>query len=231
MKTKKLILSTALLIFTGCTANVNSRSNSALNDKNSRSGKTPGLINESISFSAGISDSSGVLGNNQIISYNNTTKSLEIKIPFPLISIIPETSGTLPQNPNIAFVTNPVEKTITLIIPLLNYIELTENPTTLPDGRPLPGVNGGEPPSFGFPLTFLSSSAYGYAAFDSFSIFVETDLLKNLPFDLNFPIKSEQNQSHIGSIYLLAPLNNYHGGVFLSFSLPHELSVLLANIQ
>ncbi len=229
MKTKKLILNIVLLFFIGCTNDLNSLSNSTSRSEDFNSSETPNLINENISFSARFDDPSNLLDNGQIINYNNTTQSLEITIRFPLGASLPGISGTIRQNSNITFETDPIEGTITLTIPILDYIELVESPTTLPNGRPLPDINGGEPPSFSFPLKFLGLNAYGYAAFDSFSIFVEIGL--KLPLNLTVPIRSEQNNSHIGNIHWLAPINEHSGGVFISLRLPQKLSVLLANVQ
>ncbi len=238
MKATKLILilSTTLLFFTGCGGSSSSSGSGKITEDSKQehaqsgddSAQTP-PANENITFSAAINDPSGIFGSGQVINYNNSTGSLEVTVPFPLAALIPNASGTLPNNPDISFVTDSLEKTITLSVPVRNYVELVENPTTLPNGRPLPGVNGGEPPSFGFPLGFLDLDAYGYAAFDSFSVFIESSF--KLPINFEVPIKSEQDGSHIGKVHWLAPLNGQSGGVFISLRLPKELSVILANAQ
>ncbi|MGH1468439.1 MAG: hypothetical protein ACRBBP_06130 [Bdellovibrionales bacterium] len=236
MKATKLILilSTTLLFLTGCGSNDSSSSGSIADNGNTEHSQGNGSettppVNENITFSAAINDPSGIFGDGQVINYNNATKSLEITVPFPLAALLPNASGTLPKHPNIAFETDSLEKTLTLSVPIRNYVELVESPTTLPNGRPLPGVNGGEPPSFGFPLGFLGLGAYGYAAFDSLSIFIESSF--KLPINFEVPIKSEQDGSHIGKVHWLAPLSGQSGGVFISFRLPKELSVILANSQ
>lgn len=229
---KTILTILATLLFTGCggTNSAETASNTSENQNDSQTGQqTPGEIDQNISFSASFNDPSGILGAGRLIHYNNVTKSIELTAPFPLAAIMPETSGTLPNHPDISFSTDPVLNTITLSIPISSYIDLVESPTTLPNGRPLPDVNGGEPPSFGFPLNFLSANAYGYAAFDSFSIFVESGL--RLPINLAIPIRSEQSNVQIGKIHWLAPTNGEKGGVFISVRLPKELSVILANAQ
>lgn len=229
-------LSAALLLFTGCGDGFSSDQSTANGSTNEgtqeQAGTTPDIIdetpvNDEFTFSAGIKDSSGFFGSGRIINYNKDSKSLEVTIPFPLAALLPDSSGVLPKNPNISFTTSSSEKTITLSVPISQYVDLVENPTSLPNGRSLPGVNGGEAPSFGFPLGFLDLDAYGYAAFDSFSIFIESSF--KLPINFAIPIKSEQDGSNLGKIRWLAPLSGQSGGVFISLRLPKELSVILAN--
>ncbi len=232
MNFKKSLATTLLaLIFTGCGGSGSNQSSSIEgNQENSQTGQM-GEESQFINFSASynMNENSPFFGKGQLINYNNETKSIEVSAPFPLASLMPKTSGSLPNHPEITYETDPEANTITLIIPTENYIDLVENPNTLPDGRPLPDVNGGEPPSFGFPLNFLKSNAYGYAAFDSFSIFIESSL--KLPINLELPIKSDQDGRQIGKLHWLKPENGHSGGVFLSVRLPKELSVILANAQ
>lgn len=226
-----IILSTTLLLFTGCGSN-SSSSNSSTGGSSAGAGQSGNIggtpIHQPIIFNAGI-DSSSFFNAGNIVNYNNSDNTLEFTVPFPLAALLPDSSGTLPNHPDIAFRTDASDKTLTISVPVSKYIDLVKNPTTLPDGRPLPGITGGEPPSFGFPVSFSGKKAYAYVAFDSFSIFIESG--SNLPINFEVPIKSRQDESTIGSVYWLPPLNSFSGGVFVSLRLPKALSVFLANAQ
>jgi hypothetical protein len=181
---------------------------------------------EDFAFSASFNDKTGILGSGDLIVYNRIDQTIEVSVPFPLAILLPEISGIIPEYPHISFETDRERNSIVLSIPIQHYVALVERPSSLPNGRPLPGVNGGEPPSFGFPLQVSGRDAYGYAAFDSFSIFVESG--GSFPLQFGFPIKSNQTGAHLGQIYWVPKLGSHSAGVYLSVQLPKALSVILA---
>jgi len=170
-------------------------------------------------------------GKKQVFNYDAENELLEILIPLPEELSAIGVEGSLPNNPNIKINLDVERSALVISTPLKNYLELVKNPSGLPNGRPLPGVNGGEPPSFGFPLPFNNVDAYGYAALDSVSVYIEFDWKLDF-LKATVPIYSDQNKSkRVGQVYLLNAVNGYSAGVFLSLSLPDELSVLIANAQ
>ena len=167
-------------------------------------------------------------GERRVFRYDIENEMLELSLPLPNLPLS-DTSGSIPRYPNVTFEIDTVENALIVRFPLRNYLELTRNPTELPTGRPLPGISGGEPPSFGFSLEALGLDAFGYAAVDSFSIYVETNL--NIPFTLSTPLRTEQGGAEVGRIHLLASTANFNSGVFLTINLPRELSAIIADAQ
>lgn len=239
MTFSKFILALSLigLLNVGCGSNNNFSSNdgSSVTDGRNDGSSTDGENNNSgnnegkTSFTFSSSVQSNFFGNSQVFRYNSGNNSLEVAIPFPLAADLFEVSGTLPKYPNVNFRVDPVERAIVFSIPVENYLDIVRNPDSLPNGRPLPGINGGEPPSFGLPLGFLDLDAYAYAAVDSISLYIESSL--DLPLTIRVPLTNDQTGEQIGSIHWLAPVNGHKGGVFLSLRLPKELSVIIANAQ
>jgi len=200
---------------------VNNGSNTEDNNEGNREGKVV------FNFSASVE--SNLFGSGQVFNYDSVNDRLEIGIPFPLAARLFEVSGTLPNYPSVTFRVDPIARAIVFSIPTKDYLDITRNPDSLPNNRPLPGVNGGEPPSFGLPLGFLGLDAYAYAAVDSISMYIEADL--DLPLSIRVPLTSDQTGKQVGSVEWLPPINGHKGGVFLSLRLPKALSVIIANAQ
>lgn len=166
-------------------------------------------------------------GKRQVFNYDSVNERLELLVPLPNgIDIGVEAS--LPNHPEVTINVDLIRNALVVSFPLKNYLDVVRNPTGLPSGRPLPGINGGEPPSFGFPLNVGKLNAYGYAAFDSISFFVELNFDTFISF--RTALKSNSGQQ-VGMLYVLPQTNDLKGGIFLTLSLPDELSVLIANAQ
>jgi len=241
MTFSKIILALSLIGFlgTGCSNNNNYKSDEAENILNQESligEENNSNVNEDettepkYNFSAS-ADHTILGGARQVFNYDAENERLEVLIPLPEELSTIGFEGVLPNHPDISFGLDSVRSTIVISMPLKNYLNLVQEPSGLPNGRPLPGINGGEPPSFGFPLPLNNVNAFGYAAVDSLSIYIEFDWALSF-LSLRVPIYSEQDQSQrLGQIYLLSKVNNYSSGLFLTLSLPDELSVLIANAQ
>lgn len=245
MTFSKLILSLCLIGFlgTGCSNNnyeqqENGSSKTSEDDGQNRASdnndekKETEEKNGETSFTFSASSKHTMLGGaRQVFNYDAENERLEVLIPLPEELSTIGFEGTLPNHPQISFNLDVVRSAIVISMPLKNYLDLVKNPSGLPNGRPLPGINGGEPPSFGFPLPFNNVNAFGYAAVDSLSLYVEFDwFLSSL--SLRVPIYSDQDKNQrVGQIYILSKVNEYSSGLFLTLSLPDELSVLIANAQ
>lgn len=182
---------------------------------------------EDLVFSAQMS-SNGIFGSSiEILRYNEQTNSLEIVLPFNFGGIEFEMDKALKKYPDVTIKTSSLDNTLVISLPLKSYLNISRNSTTLPNGRDLPGIPGGEPPSFGFPISRNGSNAYAYLAADYLAIYAETNV--KLPLTLRFPIKS--NGQIVGYIHLLAPTTQHKGGVFFSVQLPRELTALIESIK
>jgi len=238
MTFSKFILAFSLIGFLGTTGCSNNNYSSAedgseapadgSNNGSSDDSQTEKEGETSFTFSASTSHTQ-LGGKRQVFKYDLVNERLQLLIPIPANLGMIGIEGSLPNRPDVTFELDTDENAIVINFPLKNYLEIVQNPTTLPNGRPLPGINGGEPPSFGFPIPFNNVNAYGYAAVDSISIFVELDM--KFPLSFNVALTSDKDGSRVGKIYLLTAVNGYKGGIFLTLSLPDELSVLIANAQ
>lgn len=239
--THKIIISTlCLFLMTACgapssqslsqgsnsDAGQNQQSSTPVNEEPTQP-KAPTGPNGSFSASAGslITHGSGF----QIFKFNKDTNSIELSIPFPKIGGL-HIAGQLPNHPDIKFFTEG--SSLTISIPIKTYIEITKDPQNLPNGRPIFGVAGGEPPSLGFPLPTRGLNAYAYFAFDYIGVFIESNIKYNFPITkLSTNIKSDQDGSTIGHLAWYGPQNGQKAGTFVSIRLPRELSVYLSSLE
>ncbi len=235
---KKLVtLFTLIITLTGCGngftpadfSSSDNGSNTGSNTNNPPSeepgdGEDP--LDPDVAFSATLGNNS-IFGSAEVLRYNSITNALEILMPLNLGGIELGIEGSLPKFPNVSFVTSTLDNTIVLSIPLNKYLDLSNNVSELPGGRPLPGIPGGEPPSFGFPISRSGSNAYAYLAADYIALYAETNI--RLPLTFKFPIKSKGQT--VGYIHLLSPTANHKGGVFFSIQLPRELTALIESIK
>lgn len=183
------------------------------------------LPDTNVNFSAGIQ--STIFGNLEIIRYNQETESIEVVIPFPLGGLGFEISGAVPNFPRVQFYTSIEDNALVLSLPIREFIPLSNNVSTLPNGRPLPGIPGGEPPSFSFDLGGNNSNCRGYIAPDYIGFFVEINF--DPFFDIRVPIRGGNGQT-VGYVHLLRPQGGNKGGVFLSVQLPREITALIEGI-
>jgi len=164
----------------------------------------------------------------EIINFDSKTSIIKVSIPFPVLSIL-SVSGTVPNHPEVAFYTDMNTDSLVLEIPINKYLDITNSPNTLPGGRPLPGVTGGEPPKLGFPIPNTNLDAYAYIGSDYIAVFVESGL--KLPFKMIGNIKNTEGNEIVGLLGWLPSEKGFRSGVFTSFRLPRELVVLIANSQ
>jgi len=240
MTFSKFILALSLIGFlgTGCSNNnyENSQTEKSTNEDTNKSSsnpeeevKQPAEEGETTFTFSATSNHQLLGGKRRVFNYDLENERLELLVPIPDGLDMIEFEAELPNKPEIKIEMDSEENALVLSFPLKNYLDIVRNPSGLPNNRPLPGINGGEPPSFGFTLPFNDVNAYGYAAIDSISLYLELDM--KVPFSFNFPLLSEQNNTRVGKFYVLQAVNGHKGGVFLTLSLPDELSVLIANAQ
>jgi len=239
MTFSKLILAFSLIVFlgTGCSNNNYSeteKTNSESSENETNNGSSTNQENSqteqegetSFTYSASLNHN-WLGGARRVFNYDSENERMELMLPLPE-GIDIGVEATLPNHPEVIINVDLVRNALVLSFPLKNYLDVVRNPSGLPSGRPLPGINGGEPPSFGFPLSFKDLNAYGYAAVDSISFFVELNF--NTFVSFRTPLMSNNGQQ-VGMLYVLPEANGLKGGIFLSLSLPDELSVLIANAQ
>lgn len=102
--------------------------------------------------------------------------------------------------------------------------------TTLPNGDPLPGVPGGEPPRVGARITKGNLDMYVYGNVKYFALYYPTPQLdKYMGYIGNwvFPIKNKDKTKILGYFATVMPKNGFSSGLFISVVFPPELSALL----
>lgn len=164
----------------------------------------------------------------EVISFDIETSIIKVSVPFPILSPL-IVSGSVPNHPDVVFYTDRESESLVFEIPLDKYLNLANDPNTLPDGRPLPGVTGGEPPRFGFKIPNSNLEAYAYVGNEYIAVFVESGL--KLPFKMVANIKNAEENAIVGLLGWLPAEKGYRGGVFTSIKFPRELILLIANSQ
>ncbi len=238
---KKLIYLIALtLVLTACggqnsivmqsSLNSTNETPSASDDNNDSTPTNSPTLSDEYEYSA-VSEPLAVFGMNQernIFDFEAETELLKISIPFPTLGIL-QVEGTVPDQENIRYYTNLENQSLTLEISLSEYIRILKTNETLPDGRPIPGVPGGELPLHSFQLPNTSLNMTLYFGKDYFAAFIESDF--NLPFNLTKNILSSDRRSIVGVLGWVAAKDSYKGGSFISLRLPRELIAYIANSQ
>lgn len=200
-------------------------------------GVNPDLINpgdaelpEDYSYTAK-SEPLAVFGMNQerqILHFDVASKILQVSIPFPTLGVL-QVSGEVPGRPGVSFYTDLQNQSLVFEIPLEEYLDLLQSNTTLPDGRPIPGVPGGELPLLGFQLPNTSLDTTIYLGKDYLAFFMESDF--NLPLNLTGNILNEDGSSIVGLLGWVAAKDGFKGGAFVSLRLPRELVAYIASLQ
>jgi len=193
---------------------------------------TPGetVIPQDYSYSAK-SEPLAVFGMNeqrQILNFDMESKILKVSIPFPTLGVL-QVSGEVPGKPEVIFYTDLQNQSLVFEIPIAEYIDLLASNTTLPDGRPLPGVPGGELPLLGFELPNTNLDTTIYLGKDYLAFFMESDF--NLPLNLTGNILNEDESSIVGLLGWVAANDGYKGGAFVSLRLPRELVAYIGSLQ
>ena len=176
----------------------------------------------------------GVHSEHVLLRFDIQTRAFKIYVPFPILTQL-DVSGEVPGHPEITFYSdedNKGKRSLVLEIPLDKYLDLLDSSTTLPDGRPLPNVPGGDLPLLGFELPDTSLNTAVYLGKDYLAFFVESDLNLRWVTDFNV-LKSILNSERvkIGSFGWIAKKNGYKGGAFVSLRLPRELVAYIGSLQ
>ena len=160
-----------------------------------------------------------------LLRFDIQTRAFKIYVPFPILTQL-DVSGEVPDHPEITFYSDEDNKSLVLEIPLDKYLDLLDS-STLPDGRPLPGVPGGELPLLGFELPDTSLNTAVYLGKDYLAFFMESDH----PLSWNISQKIFSEGVKIGSFGWLAAKNGYKSGAFVSLRLPRELVAYIGSLQ
>lgn len=164
----------------------------------------------------------------QILEFDMQTQILKLAVPFPVLGIL-QISGEVPNYPEIIFYTDMNNQSLVFEIPLAQYLNLLQSNTRLPDGRPIPGVPGGELPLLGIQLPNTSLNTAVYLGKDYLALFMESDL--NIPVNLQGIINSSDGSSNVGFLGWVAAKDGYKGGAFVSLRLPRELVAYIGSLQ
>ena len=164
----------------------------------------------------------------QILEFDMQSQILKVSVPFPTLGVL-EISGEVPNNPEIIFYTDQINQSLTFEIPLAQYLNLLESNTSLPDGRPIPGVPGGELPLLGLQLPNTSLDTTVYLGKDYLAFFIESDF--NLPLNLTGNILNGDGSAIVGLLGWVAAKDGYKGGAFISLRLPRELVAYIGSLQ
>lgn len=243
---KSILIIPVILLFIGCSgpqsAQIKNPTDNNPGGNGSGLGGGSGIGNDGggnsdildLNYSASLKNGQNVFSSGQqVLQFSKDKQALIMTIPLPFFVFLDPTSFKLPQSDKITV--EVTQDAIKLTIPIKNYVDLLNDPTKLPNGRPLPGYANGEPPIYAFPLNISDLKAYGYADFESFSIFIETPALNipiAVPLVFPFPLYSSNNEQ-LGTLYWLGydKYNNYDSGIFLTFGLPPELTAFLAGLE
>jgi hypothetical protein len=199
------------------------------NPTNPTNPSTP-LLPADYSYSAK-SEPLAIFGMNQerqILSFDMQTQILKVSVPFPTLGIL-QVSGEVPNYPEIIFYTDMNNQSLVFEIPLAEYLNLLQSNTTLPDGRPIPGVPGGELPLLGLQLPNTSLNTTVYLGKDYLAFFMESDF--NLPLNLTGNILNSDGSAIVGLLGWVAAKDGYKGGAFVSLRLPRELVAYIGSLQ
>ncbi len=146
----------------------------------------------------------GVQGPN--VSYDS--KFLTVSMVFNTLQIEGGLSMPVPDHPNSTISLGPDLKTggtlltYTIAVPDLGT-SLNMAPTTLPGGRPLPGVAGGSLPAISFEVPQLQNSVF-YVSKQFVGFFVRTDFLKMQDAIITLRL-NDQNGKYMGTVSAVGP--------------------------
>ena len=207
----------------------NNDNNGGGNNNGNNSGNQP-LLPANYSYSAK-SEPLAIFGMNQerqILNFDMQSKILKVSVPFPTLGIL-QVSGEVPNHPEIIFYTDMNNQSLVFEIPLAAYLNLLQANDRLPDGRPIPGVPGGELPLLGLQLPNTSLDTTVYLGKDYLAFFMESDF--NLPLNLTGNILNSEGTAIVGLLGWVAAKDGYKGGAFVSLRLPRELVAYIGSLQ
>lgn len=178
----------------------------------------------------------GSYGTHRVIEIDKVNKLLIIKIPVPgdiLVGMsicyplhqLPDADICIEQDPVTA------QYYLTSRIPLRYVVKGVDfaDPERLPNGKPLPGIPGGELPQLG--LNISRTPMYLYLGKGAVGFFVPTPKYNRyLVLDLTFPIKNKSQRKTIGYFAVVASTILDDGGFFLSVVLPPDIQRILDDI-
>jgi hypothetical protein len=177
-----------------------------------------------------------IFGTHQIFRIDTVNNLLILSIP---ISGMPFGTGAFPINQlpgaTIMFTTSGIDITV----PLKDLVKGVgfSNPSTLPNGNPLPGIPGGELPRIGGTVQNSNFTLDIYGSVKYFAIFVPVPQLdKYLNYinliggQLTLPIMNKGKTKTLGYFSIIAPTGNFDGGFYLSLVFPPELAAALDNL-
>ncbi|MFI5206172.1 MAG: hypothetical protein ACHQVK_04485 [Candidatus Paceibacterales bacterium] len=173
----------------------------------------------------------------QSFSINPATNMLTISFTLPSNIFGGSMSVSIPELPGatVSIQPDPVSGawTLSFNIPLKLLVRGAGliGPTTLPNGDPLPGVPGGEPPRIAAHITKGNLEMYVYGNVKYFGLFVPTPKLNQyLLLNLSFPIENKGKTQILGYFSTVAPKGLFDSGMFVSIVFPPALSRLLDQI-
>ena len=238
-----LILSSVAVVTlgtVGCGQNLNDVFGRATSGSQSSNGNNAANNGTKADLWKGV-DTQGVasnflLGTHQIFRIDTINDLLILDIPIPGM---PFGTGAFPisQAPGttVQFTTDGIEITVPLkyLVKGFNF----SNPTTLPNGGPLPGIPGGELPRIGGTIENSNFTIDIYGSVKYFAVFVPVPQIdKYLSYiniiggQLTIPIQNKAKTKTLGFFSAIAPTGSFDGGFYLSLVFPPELQAVLDNL-
>jgi hypothetical protein len=99
------------------------------------------------------------------------------------------------------------------------------DPTTLPNGQPLPFTPGGEPPQVSFLVPNINRVVRVYLGVNVVGVFVESPVDPMI--NLTFPIRNKAKTETIGYFSTVRRVTPFNGGFFVSLVMPNTIAGLL----
>ena len=136
------------------------------------------------------------------------TKFLTVSMTFETLQIEGGFTMPVPDHPNSTVSLGPDLKTggtlltYTIAVPDLGT-SLNMVPTTLPGGRPIPGVAGGSLPAISFEVPQLNKAVF-YVSKDYVGFFARTDFLKMQNAIITFRL-NDSNGKYMGTVSAVGP--------------------------
>ena len=164
-----------------------------------------------------------------VIDIDKTNNALLIILPLQVNPFIESTQGTIPDLPDVTFMTYKDDKGASyfaLSVPL-RYVRKGAsflNPARLPNGDPLPQVASGELPSVALAVPGKNNVKFNfYIGVNVVGIFVSS------PYDpylaLSFPIR--RGVDTIGYFHTVPAKPGYNGGFFLNTQMPDSIAAVI----
>ena len=237
---RNLSQAVALVFFVSVTLNIAAcGSNSSVSSGNF----TASTPNQNSSVWSSVSTAGYVQGgpwsNAQVLTINPTTETITLQVPFPAAPVggvgvsipvteIPGATVSISED-----TTGQWYFEFTMPLSYLVKGIAYQNPTTLPNGQPLPAIPAGELPSIAAHVTVGGSSTnfYVYGSVKYFAIFFPTPNF-NPYVSLQFPIMNSANTEILGYFDTLADSTSTSNdaGLYLALVFPQDLQLLLDDL-